>query len=100
MLKLIVTVLVLILGIGQAFATTSTAIEPRLVSWNIVSDQEMSKICRQHGLRANCEGMAAWNQELRACVIWTRSPRSADDMTRWQVVHHELTHCQDGKFHN
>ena len=78
----------------------STPIEPRALTWNIVSDQEMSRICRDHGLRANCEGMAAWDKEFRMCIIWTRSPRGADDAQRWQVVHHELQHCQEGHFHN
>ena len=100
MVKATLAALTLLLGAHQALAAVPTAIEPRLVSWNIVSDQEMSKICRQHGLRANCEGMAAWNSESRSCVIWTRSPRAVDDMARWQVVHHELTHCQDGNFHD
>jgi hypothetical protein len=34
------------------------------------------------------------------CVIWTRSPRGEDDAARWQVIHHELQHCQEGHFHN
>lgn len=78
----------------------SVAIEPRSLTWNIVSDREMSRICVNHGLRANCEGMAAWDGNLRQCIIWTRSPRGADDMARWQVLHHELQHCQEGHFHN
>ncbi len=78
----------------------AVAIEPRSLTWNIVSDQEMSRICRDHGQRPNCEGMAAWDKEFRQCIIWTRSPRSADDLGRWQVIHHELTHCQEGHFHN
>lgn len=77
----------------------AVAIEPRSLTWNIVSDQEMAKICREHGKRANCEGMAAWDKEFRQCIIWTRSPRGEDDSGRWQVVHHELQHCQDGQFH-
>lgn len=44
--------------------------------------------------------MAAWDNEFRMCVIWTRSPRGADDTARWQVIHHELEHCQEGHFHN
>lgn len=77
----------------------AVAIEPRSLTWNIVSDQEMAKICREHGKRANCEGMAAWDTEFRQCIIWTRSPRGEDDSSRWQVVHHELQHCQEGHFH-
>jgi hypothetical protein len=80
-------------------AATPLPIEPRSVSWNIVSDAEMSRLCRQHGLRPNCEGMAAWDKEFRMCVIWTRSPRGPNDVARWQVVHHELQHCQEGHFH-
>lgn len=97
------TLLIATFGLLAA-ATAATAapgpIEPRSLTWHIVSDNEMSKICRQNGLRANCEGMAAWNKEFRMCVIWTRSPRGGDDMQRWQLVHHELTHCQQGHFHN
>ena len=77
----------------------AVAIEPRSLTWNIVSDQEMAKLCREHGQRANCEGMAAWDKEFRQCIIWTRSPRADDDAGRWQVVHHELQHCQEGHFH-
>ena len=81
-------------------AVASAPIEPRSLTWNIVSDQEMSRICRNHGLRANCEGMAAWDKEFRMCILWTRSPRGPQDVQRWQVVHHELQHCQEGHFHN
>lgn len=81
-------------------AAANTPIEPRSLTWHIVSDKEMARICREHGLRPNCEGMAAWDKEFRMCVIWTRSPRSAKDLERWQVVHHELRHCQQGHFHN
>lgn len=77
----------------------AVAIEPRSLTWNIVSDQDMAKICREHGRRPNCEGMAAWDKEFRQCIIWTRSPRGEDDSSRWEVVHHELRHCQDGHFH-
>jgi hypothetical protein len=77
----------------------AVAIEPRSLTWNIVSDQDMAKICREHGRRPNCEGMAAWDKEFRQCIIWTRSPRGEDDARRWEVVHHELRHCQEGKFH-
>jgi hypothetical protein len=89
--------------IGMVVFSAGTAqgapIEPRQVTWNIVSDQQMARICSDHGLRANCEGMAAWDKNFRQCVIWTRSPRSGDDVARWQLVHHELTHCQEGHFH-
>ncbi|NJO55475.1 MAG: hypothetical protein HC834_02960 [Rhodospirillales bacterium] len=91
-----------ILSLVASFAASTAhamPIEPRSLTWNIVSDQEMAKICRTHGKRANCEGMAAWDKEFRQCIIWTRSPRSANDVSRWQVVHHELQHCQDGHFH-
>lgn len=83
----------------SASTAQSAPIEPRQVTWNIVSDQQMARICSDHGLRANCEGMAAWDKKFRQCVIWTRSPRSGDDVARWQLVHHELTHCQEGHFH-
>ena len=81
-------------------AAQATPIEPRSLTWNIVSDREMSRLCRDHGLRPNCEGMAAWDKEFRMCVIWTRSPRGAGDVGRWQVIHHELQHCQHGQFHH
>lgn len=74
-------------------------IAPRSLTWHIVDDADMSQICDRHGLRANCEGMAIWDDRLRKCVIWTRSPRGAEDMHRWRVVHHELQHCQHGGFH-
>lgn len=83
----------------SATAAGAMPIEPRAVTWNIVSDREMSRLCRDHGMRPNCEGMAAWDKEFRMCVIWTRSPRGADDVKRWQVVQHELEHCQNGHFH-
>jgi hypothetical protein len=92
-------VVVLALIAQPAMASMSGPIEPRQLTWNIVSDAEMSKICRQHGLRANCEGMAAWDREFRSCIIWTRSPRGSDDLARWRLVHHELQHCQNGHFH-
>jgi hypothetical protein len=96
------TLLIASLGILAIATTTAAAavpIEPRSLTWNIVSDREMSKICRENGLRANCEGMAAWDKEYQTCIIWTRSPRDANDAERWQVVHHELRHCQEGHFH-
>jgi hypothetical protein len=74
-------------------------IAPRSLTWHIVEDADMRQLCDRHGLRADCEGMAIWDDALRNCVIWTRSPRSAEDMHRWRVVHHELQHCQDGGFH-
>lgn len=83
----------------SAAAANAVPIEPRSLTWNIVSDQEMAKICSAHGQRPNCEGMAAWDKEFRMCIIWTRSPGAGDDMARWQVVHHELQHCQEGHFH-
>ncbi len=85
--------------VSPVLAAAPRPIEPRALTWNIVSDAEMSRLCRQHGLRANCEGMAAWDKEFRMCVIWTRSPRGPEDLSRWQVVHHELQHCQEGHFH-
>jgi hypothetical protein len=97
--KIVLTVFTLTM-VAAAAPASAVPIEPRSLTWNIVSDQEMSRICREHGQRANCEGMAAWDKEFRMCVIWTRSPRSGDDASRWQVVHHELQHCQEGKFHN
>ncbi|MFO1153319.1 MAG: hypothetical protein U1E42_06595 [Rhodospirillales bacterium] len=92
--------LVAMVAVGAlAPVAKAVPIEPRSLTWNIVSDQEMAKICSSHNERANCEGMAAWDKEFRTCIIWTRSPRSGDDMARWQVVHHELQHCQEGHFH-
>jgi hypothetical protein len=92
------------LAIVAVVLSTTTAralpIEPRSLTWNIVSDREMSRLCQHHGLRQNCEGMAAWDKDFRMCVIWTRSPRAADDAARWQVIHHELEHCQEGHFHD
>ena len=96
---IISTTLATVAIIALAPAAKAVPIEPRSLTWNIVSDQEMAKICSAHGQRANCEGMAAWDKEFRQCIIWTRSPRSGDDIARWQVVHHELQHCQDGRFH-
>jgi hypothetical protein len=95
---LIASALIALLAL-PALAAAPRPIEPRALTWNIVSDAEMTRICRQHGLRPNCEGMAAWDREYRTCVIWTRSPRAPDDVARWQVVHHELQHCQEGHFH-
>jgi hypothetical protein len=95
----ILMALLTVTAIVQAAPARATAIDPRSVTWNIVSDRDMSKLCRDHGLRANCEGMAAWDHEIHSCVIWTRSPRGSDDGARWQVVHHELLHCQEGHFH-
>lgn len=92
--------LVTVAQIIGAASASAMAIEPRSLTWNIVSDREMSRICREHGLRANCEGMAAWDKEFRGCVIWTRSPRGEDDAAGWEVVHHELRHCQEGRFHD
>jgi hypothetical protein len=86
--------------VTSSVSAHATPIEPRSLTWHIVSDREMGRICRDHGLRPNCEGMAAWDKEFRQCVIWTRSPRSGDDVARWQVIHHELKHCQEGHFHN
>jgi hypothetical protein len=100
MRKIAALVIVLVAQVGSVVAAGAMPIEPRSVTWNIVSDREMSRICRDHGLRENCEGMAAWDKGFRMCVIWTRSPRAADDMARWQVIHHELQHCQEGHFHH
>lgn len=100
MVRTALIVLALVAKTSAVLAANPLPIEPRAVTWNIVSDQEMSRICRDHGLRGNCEGMAAWDKEFRMCVIWTRSPRSADDMARWALVHHELQHCQEGQFHD
>ena len=69
-------------------------IEPRQVVWNIMSDRGMSEVCIAHGLRTNCAGMAAWDNEFHTCIIWTRSPDRG-----WEVVQHELQHCQEGHFH-
>ena len=85
---IISTTLATVAIIALAPAAKAVPIEPRSLTWNIVSDQEMAKICSAHGQRANCEGMAAWDKEFRQCII-----------ARWQVVHHELQHCQDGRFH-
>jgi hypothetical protein len=93
-------ILAMIATVVSATAAGAMPIEPRAVTWNIVSDREMSRLCRDHGMRPNCEGMAAWDKEFRMCVIWTRSPRGADDTSGWQVIHHELQHCQEGQFHH
>jgi|GEM_PF-4432232 hypothetical protein len=97
-LTFIASLLVLVVFVSTS--AEARPIEPRSLTWHIVSDGDMSKICRQHGLRANCGGMASWDKEYRMCVIWTRSPRGPEDAKRWQVLHHELTHCQDGHFHH
>lgn len=86
--------------LASATAAGAMPIEPRAVTWNIVSDRDMSRLCRDHGMRPNCEGMATWDKEFRMCIIWTRSPRGADDTSGWQVIHHELQHCQEGQFHH
>ena len=97
--KIIRMISIALVASSTASLAQAMAIEPRSLTWNIVSDQEMAKICREHGQRPNCEGMAAWDKEFRQCIIWTRSPRDANDFSRWQVVHHELQHCQEGHFH-
>ena len=99
-MKTLLLVLATAVEVFAMSAAHAMPIEPRSLTWNIVSDRDMSRLCRDHGLRSNCEGMAAWDKEFRMCVIWTRSPRSGDDVARWQVIHHELQHCQQGKFHN
>lgn len=100
MSKTLSMVLALVGVVSTASAAHALAIEPRAVTWNIVSDSDMSRLCREHGLRSNCEGMAAWDHEFRQCIIWTRSPRAEDDSARWELVHHELRHCQEGRFHD
>lgn len=95
----ILMMLAVVAALVSANVAWAVPIEPRSVTWNIVSDREMSRLCRDHGLRPNCQGMAAWDKEFRMCVIWTRSPRGADDVSGWQVLHHELQHCQEGHFH-
>lgn len=97
MYKLISSILVM--GVVAGSAVAATPIEPRSLTWHIVSDREMARICTKNGLRPNCEGMAAWDSQFRMCIIWTRSPRNANDLASWQVVHHELQHCQQGHFH-
>lgn len=99
-MKTLLLVLATAVEVFAMSAARAMPIEPRSLTWNIVSDREMSRLCRDHGLRSNCEGMAAWDKEFRMCVIWTRSPRGGDDVARWQVTHHELQHCQQGQFHN
>jgi hypothetical protein len=83
-----------------AAGAAADSIEPRSLTWNIVSDQEMSSLCRRHGQSPGCAGLAAWDEEFQSCIIWTRSPRNADDLQRWRLVHHELRHCQQGAFHS
>jgi len=100
LIKRISIAVVLSIIATSSFAANFGPIEPRSVTWNIVSDAEMSSVCRKHGLRGNCEGMAAWDQEFRMCVVWTRSPRGPNDIQRWRVLHHELKHCQEGHFHH
>lgn len=99
----IIAAVVFALATTAASAAASAAaepIEPRSLTWNIVSDQEMSRICREHGHAGSCAGLAAWDHEFESCIIWTRSPRAADDAQRWRLVHHELRHCQEGGFHS
>ncbi len=86
--------------VGFAGAASAETIEPKSLTWNIVSDQEMSSLCRRHGQNPACAGLAAWDEEFQSCIIWTRSPRNADDLQRWRLVHHELSHCQQGAFHS
>lgn len=85
---------------GVSGTASAETIEPRSLTWNIVSDQEMSSLCRRHGQSPSCAGLAAWDDEFQSCIIWTRPPRSADDLQRWRLVHHELRHCQKGAFHS
>lgn len=87
-------------GVFVTGAASAETIEPRSLTWNIVSDQEMSSLCRRHGQNPSCAGLAAWDEEFQSCIIWTRSPRSADDLQRWRLVHHELRHCQQGAYHS
>lgn len=95
----LLTTALLSLGAVAGGASADT-IEPKQLTWNIVSDQEMSSLCRRHGQSPSCAGLAAWDDEFQSCIIWTRSPRSADDLQRWRLVHHELRHCQQGAFHS
>lgn len=97
-IRLTAALLTLVVGAGTAAAAET--IEPRSLTWNIVSDQEMSSLCRRHGQSPACAGLAAWDEEFQSCIIWTRSPRNADDLQRWRLVHHELRHCQQGAFHS
>ncbi len=93
----IIVIFALLAGMASAAADS---IEPRSLTWNIVSDQEMSQLCRRHGQTSGCAGLAAWDEEFQSCIIWTRSPRGADDLQRWRLIHHELRHCQQGAYHS
>ena len=86
--------------VASLTSAAAEPIEPRSLTWNIVSDQEMSRLCQRHGQTAGCAGLAAWDDEFQSCIIWTRSPRGADDLQRWRLVHHELRHCQTGAYHS
>lgn len=103
-MKIIAAALFALAAAGASLAApieaSAAPIEPRTLTWNIVSDQEMSRICREHGHAGSCAGLAAWDHEFQSCIIWTRSPRAADDAQRWRLVHHELRHCQEGGFHS
>lgn len=93
----VIAILALFAGMASAAAES---IEPRQLTWNIVSDQEMSRLCQRHGQTTGCAGLAAWDEEFQSCIIWTRSPRGADDLQRWRLIHHELRHCQKGAYHS
>lgn len=98
-MKRTATIVLFALIVGMASAAAEP-IEPRSLTWNIVSDQEMSRLCRRHGQTPGCAGLAAWDEEFQSCIIWTRSPRDADDLQRWRLIHHELRHCQLGAYHS
>jgi hypothetical protein len=95
----IAAIVIFALAVGTT-AAAAAPIEPRSLTWNIVSDQEMSRLCRRHGQSASCAGLAAWDDEFQSCIIWTRSPRGADDLQRWRLIHHELRHCESGAYHS
>ena len=75
--KIAALVIVMVAQVGSAVAAGAMPIEPRSLTWNIVSDREMSRICRDHGLRENCEGMAAWDKGFRMCIICNHPPKAA-----------------------
>lgn len=70
------------------------AVEPTAAQLYVVSAADMARICREHGVRPNCRGMAAWDRGFRQCIVWvTAGPDFAD------VLAHELRHCREGHFH-
>lgn len=84
---------------GNAWAWTDPdgahtgVVEEKSAQVNVVSAAEIAKVCRSHGLRANCRGMAAYDREYRQCIIWVRGG-AYDEVAG--IIAHELKNCSEG----